>query len=363
MHNSSLSFSRPATSNHVLLKAALLLPLITGCGGSDEIVGQDVTIPSTSTVPYKAELTPGDRNNAFAPFSADERKKLSPLQVKWLNLINESNAEIDKILQSSANPGVAAAKVNQYYAKQAKQFRALKDEIERTGIDNWRFEITEAGLGFAPGHVFTPWVENNGRYISVNSNAYGFFLSIGDGQTFSNLGFRDGESGDFKLEIGDLSEASQDAFDQKPGTPAYVSIPPGSFFIHRYGYGTGLEQEDPCLRPKEVDAQPDIFPFARDVIVQSIDPGLIIQEEFSNLKSPLRCTMEQRFYIVDPKAILISSEKSDNRRFPEIYQQVLENCRNRMKAANEKLDVDGGSKWRRGAVESGGASSVKVSEG
>ena len=32
--------------------------------------------------------------------------------------------------------------------------------------------------------------------------------------------------------------------------------------------------------------------------------------------------------------------KSDNRKFPEIYQKVLENCRNRMKAAKEKLDQD-----------------------
>lgn len=340
MHNSSLSFSRPATSNHVLLKAALLLPLITGCGGSDEIVGQDVTIPSTSTVPYKAELTPGDRNNAFAPFSADERKKLSPLQVKWLNLINESDAEIEKILTSSANPGVAAAKVEKYYAKQVKQFRALKDEIEKTGIDNWRFEITEDGLGFAPGRVFTPWIGNDGRDIFVGSNVYSFFLSIGDGQTLSNLGFRDGKGGFFKLEVGDLSEASQEAFDQKPGTPAYVSIPPGSFFIHRYGYGTGHQQEDPCLKPKELDALPDISHSARDIIVQLIDPSRIIEEEFNTLKSPLRCTMQQRFYILDSKAILISSEKSNNRRFPEIYQQVLKDCRNRMKAANEKLEQD-----------------------
>lgn len=351
MHSLSLSFSRPATSNHVLLKAALLLPLVTGCGGSDEIVGQDVAIPSTSTVPYKAELNPGDRDNAFAPFSADERKKLNPLQVKWLNLINESDAEIEKLVQSTANPGILATKLEQYYSRQVKQFRALKDEIEKTGIDNWRFEIFETGLGFAPGLTAVPSLgigtglaQERDNYFRIVPNSYGLFLPLNGEPDVPDFRAVGQNRKNFFPSIGDLSQISQDAFDQRPGTPVYVSIPPGSFFIHKEGHRATVlatpVQIDPCVKPKPIEYPAHFDQYVQDRIVQQIAPDVIFEEEFSKLNTPLRCTMQQRFYIVDPKAILISLDKSDNQKFPKIYQQVLENCRNRVKVANEKLDQD-----------------------
>lgn len=313
--------------------------------------GEETSTPSTQAVPHQEQVNPGGRNNAFAPFSADERKKLNPLQVKWLNLINESDAEIEKILKSSANPGVAATKVEQYYAKQVKQFRALKDEIEKTGIDNWRFEITETGLGFAPGLTAVPsagfgagLAHERDNYFHIAPNSYGLFLSLDGEPTAPDFRMFDQNRRNFFLSIGDLSQISQDAFDQRPGTSVYVSIPPGSFFIHKEGHRMAATatpmQTDPCVKPALSRMPPQFDQYVQDRMVQQIDSNLIFEEEFSKLNTPLRCTMQQRFYIVDPKAILISLEKSDNRKFPEIYQQVLQNCRNRMKAANEKLEQD-----------------------
>jgi hypothetical protein len=51
-------------------------------------------------------------------------------------LINESDAEIEKILKASANPGVAATKVEQYYATQVKQFRALNADFRRAEFND-----------------------------------------------------------------------------------------------------------------------------------------------------------------------------------------------------------------------------------
>jgi hypothetical protein len=82
MYKPHLDARKPPTAMHVLMKVILLRPPITGCGGNENAGRQEPSAPPTHVIPHRDQVTPNGKNNAFAPFSADERKKLHPLQVK-----------------------------------------------------------------------------------------------------------------------------------------------------------------------------------------------------------------------------------------------------------------------------------------